>query len=309
MGAPLEIAPCSPDLMGPARALASKVAAAHARSEDFDWLPEGMGKRSVRWRHDGRELVLQIRPAVSFYEPVVEACRVWTAAGANTLPLLSWGSLPDGCRFYVFPFVEWPTAAQTLLSASRSERARHAERIGMAFARLNTVATVGFGEFKVAMQGVHSTWFGFLERRTQRIMATLVERELVVPEVKTKVCALLQQLEPYLAAVSPQLLYVDVKLDNVLLQPDGEGLCIVDYDYLLSGDGLWSAGRIAPIYGRSDVADAMRAGFLRELGCADVAVLQVYELLHTLELLTTPVHSPELAARRERLIRALGALL
>ena len=297
------------NLTAPASALASKVVAANARSEDFEWLPEGMGKRSVRWRHEGRELVLQVRPATSFYEPVVEACGAWTAAGVETLPLLAWGSLPDGCSFYVFPFVGWPTAEETLRSASTQERAWHAERIGRAFARLNTVATAGFGEFKVALQGVDSTWFGFQERRTRQIMATLVERNLVAPVLTTSVRALLRQFEPLLTEVSPRLLYVDVKLDNVLLEPDGDGLRIVDYDYLLSGDGLWSAGRIAPIYGQSDVTDAMRTGFLRELGCADTSVLRLYELLHTLELLTTPVNSPALASRHERLIRALEAWL
>lgn len=305
MGAALGSAACSAQLIGPASRLAKRVVAADPGSGEFDWLPEGMGKRSVRWRHEGRELVLQVRPSTPFYEPVVEACSAWTAAGVATLPLLAWGALPAGGNFYVFPFVGWPTAGQALLDVTAHERIEHAEQIGMEFARLSTVATTGFGEFKVDLRGMDGTWFGFLERRAHQIMTTLSKGDLTMPLPSNRVQALLRRFEPLLADVAPRLLYVDVTLNNVLLEPDGDGLRVIDYDYLLSGDTLWIAGRIAPLYGQSDIADAMRKGLLRELGHSDMTVLPLYELLQTLELLTTPIRSPEHAARSARLLRAL----
>ena len=292
-----------------ARTLANRLVAASPRSGELNWLPQGMGKRSVRWHHEGRSLVLQVRPSVSFYEPVVEACSKWTTAGLDTLPLLARGTLCDGGRFYVFPFVPWPTATAVLGAAPKGIRTMQAIRVGAAFGRLNTVSTRGFGCFEHGLNAKDKTWFDFVQARTIKAATGLVAKGVVSLSRMARIHRVLCDLEPLIADVASRLVYVDVKLENVLLRPESGDLLIVDYDYLLSGDPKWVLGRLAPLYDDDEVRESLMAGFCSISGQPDPRVLRAYELAHSLELLTTPTRNSKLVERRRRLLARLERLL
>jgi hypothetical protein len=297
----------SNDLTQAARTVARRVACLAWGSPGFEWLPRSMGKRSIRWRHGGLQLVLQVRPPVAWYEPVAEACACWSRSGGSTLRLLASGLLADGSRFYVFPYIEGRSAAEALGELSSRQRHGFAERIGAAFARLNTVPTSEFGEFRYGLNGTRATWFNFLEGRANEALAELLGRGLVADRDRV---AAMDRIEPARKLqISPRLLYVDVKLDNVVIPAGTDAFVIIDYDYLLSGDPMFSGARMRPFYGSPSIAEPLMAGFFSVLGPLDIDVLRAYETLHTLELLRTPTQSTELRLRSQRLVRLLGQLL
>lgn len=274
---------------------------------DYIWLNQGMGKKTIQFQYKKEKFVLQLRTKRQYYEPVGEATNKWKAINCKTLPLTLSGEIENQNKYYVFPFKDWSPAKNYFSSCHESKKCQLGYQIGVNIAKLNSITTCNYGIFKEELTGKFNSWFEFLNIKSEEMLTILNERNIIKSKVSDKIISMIQSLGERINISEPKLIYVDINLNNVLIKPDGSDLVIIDYDYLISGDPLWSYGRIFPVFGNSKLTKSIQRGFIQQFKEADPYLLEVYEILNSLELLITPIINKELLHRRKRLLDALDS--
>jgi len=271
----------------------------------------GMGKQSTLLEYGGQHIVLQIRRSVPFYEPVPEACAAWQTAGLKTLPLLSSGKLSNNNRFYVFPYVPWKTAEIAFSEFHQDLVYSFGIRLGVAFADLSTVTTSGYGTFLSGFHGERVHWQSFVQTTILGTLEVLKKRKIVSDFQAKRIKEILASQKASCPNIPPRLVYVDIKLENVLLSPDLDDFVIIDYDYLISGDPIWGAARFMILCQHPALASGFASGFFDRCNFLNDSVPFQYELAHILELLTTSTNamSSKYKNRQELLIQKLSRML
>jgi len=291
-----------PDLVARATALAETWALTRHLSEceDVVAVPGGVGKATYRVGRGAISVALQIRALQPFHEPVAEAHTEWAAQSASVPRLLAWGGLTTD-RFYVFQWIDGEPAAVRMRRLEHAAREALLRRIGAAFANLCRIPTTRFGYFRHGLEGSNASWLDFVAQHLRRNVLRARRARAITRDLERRLLERLPSVHLYLPRCEqPRLVYVDVSLENVIVEAASDRPVVVDHDYLISGDPGWVLARIDVLHGDTSLAAALTSEF-REAVAATTCGL--YRVCHALELLLLePGRGAQTPERRDRLV-------
>lgn len=267
--------------------------------------------REAEWKNtyllliQDRKFIIQIRKKVGFYEHVVEALKVWNKNKCKVSQLIY---LEEGNDYiaYVFPYINGVVAKDIILKKSNAENNKEILfNIGKAARELCTENTNGFGWLVDSFTGQFNSWYEYLNN----IIMGNINKIMDISSKKDvdNIVALLNKSREKLSFINPKLLYVDINLGNMILNDNG--ITIIDYDYLISGDTLWVAALFEVLYDELDESEYFIKGFLYTKEKIDIELLSLYKILQLIQLISNKnVKADEIHRREQLLIKLLKSI-
>jgi aminoglycoside phosphotransferase (APT) family kinase protein len=238
----------------------------------------GSGERFiVRFYPPGREAVVD-------YEP--DLLRRSAALG-HPVPVVVTDarSGPSSRLAYVlYRRLEGSTLGDRWSQLDEAARQRAARHLSAALKRLHTVAIEGWGEPVTAWRARDTSWVGYVGRVIDEGMVVARKMRALPPDLLETVRSIRAGLGSIPPPERPGLVWADVSPDNVLIDPDGGLVGLLDFESCLVGElcanlGYCFAGQVG-----TGFYEALRAAWMEELTEAEAARIDLYPVVRAMRI-------------------------
>jgi aminoglycoside phosphotransferase (APT) family kinase protein len=287
----------SDDLRRRLRVSAARIVC-EAFGEDVDsveWITQGVmtHKCVVRTRAEQKYVVRfypSTRSGVVEYEP--DVLRRATTAGVRVPEVVEDSRRGPAAELHYIVYkwiVGHPLSAQYSALTSLQRGALGREMV-VQFDRLLQVEFAGYGDVIDGRRAGSATWAGFIEAAIRDGVAAVKNMALLPSSSTAALGRLAEQIPEILVAVPPRLVWADVSPGNVLVNDDGRLEGLIDFEGVLSGDGLLALGYCQSLFDRRELLMDLAHAWSTPLGPAEWRRIDLYAVVRALRNAPFYVH-------------------
>ena len=230
-----------------------------------EWVTQGvMTHKFVVRTNEGTTYIVRFYPStrsgVVEYEP--DILRRAAAAGARVPEVVADSRRGPAAElnYVVYRRITGVPLSDRYQTLSAPQRAALGLELVEQLGHLTKVDFCGYGEVIDGCQASSNTWEEFIEATVRDGIAAATKLSLLSTPSIAAVGQLSDQIPEILTSVSPRLVWADCSLGNILVDENGRLAGLIDFEGVISGDGLLTLGYCQSLCDRQELfTDLVRA--------------------------------------------------